>query len=102
MGKRLVVVASLVAAGTIFALPASAMWGCGARSVRGISSSWAAPSRDEAVESVMGSCRMEHLECKIISCSPDVDTEAAADAHWPPTAGTTYIYCGVPGRPACN
>ena len=86
----------------IYALPASAMWGCGARSVRGISSSWAAPTREEAVDSVLGSCRMEHLKCTIISCSPDVDTEADADDHWPPTAGTTYVYCGVPGRPPCN
>ena len=102
MGKRLVVVASLVAVATIFALPASAKWGCGARSVRGISSSWAAGTREQAVDSVMGSCRMEHIKCTIINCSSDVDTEADADKHWPPTAGTTYIYCGVPGRPACN
>jgi len=101
MHKRLFIVASVAAATTV-AMPASAMWGCGARSVRGISSSWAAPTREEAIATVMGSCAQSHLKCRIISCAADVDTEAQADAHWPPTPGTDYTYCGVPGRPPCD
>ena len=103
MRRQPIILVSIALAAVLAAAPASAKWGCGARSVRGISASWSANTREDAIEAVMASCRQSHVECKLIGCSPDVDTEAQVDAHWPPAApGVKYEYCGTPGRPACK
>jgi hypothetical protein len=86
--------------------PAWAGWGCGARTPKGeIASNWAGSSEQKSRDSLLHDCELGHVQCQIISCSADVDTEAQADAHWPPAASSNYKYfgnCGRYGQPKCN
>jgi hypothetical protein len=98
MRKSLISLASLLVFVAAGAQPTWAKWGCG---TSGDSNSWGYGAQAGAREGALKSCLGQ---CSIISCSPHVDTEAQADALWPP-AGGQYVYsgrkCGRAGQPKC-
>jgi hypothetical protein len=100
MHKRLIVVASvLVLAAT--SAPALAGWGCGAQGKGAQGRLWGASNRAEATKGALDECkRAGGVHCYIISCRRNVDSEAQADAIWPP-AGRDTVKCGGPGQPKC-
>jgi hypothetical protein len=82
---------------------ASAGWGCGVMTPQGPGNSWGSATRADALANAMGACtrvRARRL-CRLISCSPNVDTEEQADELWPPP-NTQMRYCGRPGEPSCT
>ena len=106
MRKSIIIAASVSVLAAASVSPASAGWGCGARTPKGeIASNWAGASEAKSRDGLLHDCEVGHVQCEIISCSADVDTEAQADAHWPPAASTNYKYfgnCGRYGQPKCN
>ena len=105
MHKRLLMAAVLVMAAAN-STAASAGWGCGYNSNGGIGRTWAGPSEKEARDAALRNCRNAKLtQCRIISCSANVDSMADADKIWPRTPGVEYNrngpLCGGPGEPAC-
>ena len=105
MRNRALIFTGVIVLVTAASMPrASAAWGCGVMTPQGPGSSWGAVSRERAYANAMGACmrvRARRL-CRLISCSPDVDTEAQADVLWPPVTNTNMRYCGRPGEPSCS
>lgn len=105
MRKRLLV-AALLALMAASSTSAWAGWGCGYNSNAGVGRVWAAEDEDTAREGAMNNCKNAKLKnCRIISCSADVDSMADADKIWPRTKGVEYTRsgprCGGPGEPRC-
>lgn len=103
MNKRLVVAAAMVLAAAN-STSAWAGWGCGFNSKQGIGRVWGADDEQQARTNAFHNCADGHLtDCRIISCSANVDDQADADKIWPRTKGIKYKPwgCGGAGEPAC-
>ncbi len=105
MHERLLV-AAILALAAVPGTSAWAGWGCGYNSSAGVGRVWAAEDEEAAREGAMNNCKNAKLkQCRIISCSADVDSMADADKIWPRTPGIKYNrngpLCGGPGEPAC-
>jgi hypothetical protein len=102
MRKHLIVAASVLVLAVVGILPASAKWGCAARSDNGVWIDGDGLTTEKAARAqAMAGCK-DHggKGCHITDCSPDVDTDDQAAAKWPPPAPPTFT-CGNPGQPKC-
>src|SRR4249920_2315080 len=90
MHTRLMVVASFLVATVAGASPASAKWGCAARSPAHYwSNSYNDNTKTEASTEALKGCQYAGgKRCRIIRCSANINTVDEANAMWPPPAGT--------------
>lgn len=91
--KRLAILAFvLLAAGS--GTPASAGWGCAAKSARGaMGRAWNSPSRSQAERDALKFCANGHGgRCHVIGCRENVDTQAEAHALWPSSGTVNRCY----------
>jgi hypothetical protein len=87
MHKRLIVAASVLVLAAATTAPAWAGWGCGAQGFAGQGRTWRNTTRAQAAAGALRLCRQAGgRHCRLVSCSPNVDTEGQADAMWPPVA----------------
>jgi hypothetical protein len=102
MHKHLIVATSIVALAVAIS-PASAKWGCAARSSNRI---WInaddATTKAECIAAALTVCRKYGGRgCHIIGSAANVN-KGEADAIWPPPGPTQHhIVCGSPGQPKC-
>jgi len=77
------------------ATSAWAAWGCGAQGNGGQGRSWNGATKDQVAAIALRLCKQAGgQECRIVSCDPNVDTEAQANALWPPAASNTVRCSG--------
>jgi hypothetical protein len=89
MRRSLIITASLFALAATSA-PALAAWGCGAQGVGGQGRTWNFASSAMASKGALDECRRAGgHRCRIIGCSPNVDSEWQADSLWRPAAPDT-------------
>ena len=89
MQRYLIIAASFLALAATGA-PAFAGWGCGAQGIAGQGRTWSNVNRAQAAAGALRLCRQAGGQrCRLISCSPNVDTEWQANALWPPDARIT-------------
>jgi hypothetical protein len=102
MHKYAIIVAGALALGTANSSSVWAKWGCFAKSPNGEwSTMWNSPDQKEASAAALRACRrLGGKNCRIVDCDSNVETEAQADAKWPPP-GSMSGRCGHDGEEKC-
>ena len=103
MHKRLIIAASVMALATATSAPAHAAWGCMTRSSNGKwTTGWNGTSKADIIAAGLAGCRkLKGVGCYTVDCDPNINTEADADAKWPPPSAA-QMRCNGVGQPKCR
>jgi hypothetical protein len=101
MRKGFLIAAGFLLVAATHTSPASAGWGCGSQAYPGGHyRTFNFETKAEASDVVLRLCGKAHNDCRVIGCSPNINSEEQANVLWPLTT-SNQVRCGAGSDVKC-